>query len=89
MGKDLGRAGGHAENIDNKLDDGLEVNNEDLKAIRDVMFQRAIQNLSWDKIDVHVDNTFGDVHETADTDSIIKSIEDGLYEAVERVGVMV
>ena len=74
--------------IDKKLDDGLEVSNEDLKEIKDVMFQRAIQNLSWDKIDVHVDNTFGDVHETADTDSIIKSIEDGLYAAVERVGVM-
>lgn len=89
IGKDLGKTGGHAGSIDKKLDDGLEVNNEDLKAIRDVMFQRAIQNLSWDKIDVHVDNSFGDVHETADTDSIIKSIEDGLYEAVERVGVMV
>lgn len=89
IGKDLGKTDGHAGSIDKKLDDGLEVNNEDLKAIRDVMFQRAIQNLSWDKIDVHVDNSFGDVHETADTDSIIKSIEDGLYEAVERVGVMV
>ena len=89
IGKDLGKTGGHAGSIDKKLDDGLEVNNEDLKAIRDVMFQRAIRNLSWDKIDVHVDNSFGDVHETADTDSIIKSIEDGLYEAVERVGVMV
>lgn len=89
IGKDLGKTDGHAGSIDKKFDDGLEVNNEDLKAIRDVMFQRAIQNLSWDKIDVHVDNSFGDVHETADTDSIIKSIEDGLYEAVERVGVMV
>lgn len=87
--KGIGKTAGHAGSIDKKLDDGLEVNNEDLKAIRDVMFQRAIQNLSWDKIDVHVDNSFGDVHETADTDSIIKSIEDGLYEAVERVGVMV
>lgn len=86
--KGMGKAAGHAGNIDKKLDDGLEVNSDDLKAIRDVMFQRAIQNLSWDKIDVHVDNSFGDVHETADTNSIIKSIEDGLYEAVERVGVM-
>lgn len=86
--KGMGKAAGHAGSIDKKLDDGLEVNSDDLKAIRDVMFQRAIQNLSWDKIDVHVDNSFGDVHETADTDSIIKSIEDGLYEAVERVGVM-
>ena len=86
--KGVGRAAGHAGNIDKKLDDGLDINSDDLKAIRDVMFQRAIQNLSWDKIDVHVDNSFGDVHETADTDSIIKSIEDGLYEAVERVGVM-
>lgn len=86
--KGVGKAAGHAGSIDKKLDDGLEVNSDDLKAIRDVMFQRAIQNLSWDKIDVHVDNSFGDVHETADTDSIIKSIEDGLYEAVERVGVM-
>lgn len=89
IGKDLGKTGGHAGSIDKKLDDGLDINSDDLKAIRDVMFQRAIQNLSWDKIDVHVDNSFGDVHETADTDSIIKSIEDGLYEAVERVGVMV
>ena len=86
--KGMGKAAGHAGSIDKKLDHGLEVNSDDLKAIRDVMFQRAIQNLSWDKIDVHVDNSFGDVHETADTDSIIKSIEDGLYEAVERVGVM-
>ena len=88
INKGMGKAAGHAGSIDKKLDDGLEVNSDDLKAIRDVMFQRAIQNLSWDKIDVHVDNSFGDVHETADTDSIIKSIEDGLYEAVERVGVM-
>lgn len=86
--KGVGRAAGHVGSIDKKLDDGLDINSDDLKAIRDVMFQRAIQNLSWDKIDVHVDNSFGDVHETADTDSIIKSIEDGLYEAVERVGVM-
>ena len=88
MGNDLAKTSGAAGSIDKKLDDGLEVSNEDLKEIKDVMFQRAIQNLSWDKIDVHVDNTFGDVHETADTDSIIKSIEDGLYAAVERVGVM-
>lgn len=78
----------HAASIDDKLDEGVEVDSEDLKEIRDVMFQRAIQNLSWDKLEVHVDNSFGDIHETADADQVAKTIEEGLYEAINKVGVM-
>lgn len=78
----------HAASIDDKLDEGVEVDSDDLKEIRDVMFQRAIQNLSWDKLEVHVDNSFGDIHETADADQVAKTIEEGLYEAINKVGVM-
>ena len=86
--KGIDKTAGHAGNIDKKLDENIKVDSDDLKEIRDVMFQRAIQNLSWDKIEVHVDNSFGDVHETADADQVAKTIEDGLYEAINKVGVM-
>ena len=43
---------------------------------------RAIQNFSFDKIEVIANNNFGDVHETADLDGWMDNLTDNLSEAV-------
>lgn len=88
IGDKLGKIRDNTGAIKDKLDGDLSVSNEDLKEIRDVMFQRAIQNITWDKVEIKVDNSFGDVHESADTEGIIRSIEEGLEQAVDRMAVM-
>lgn len=60
----------------------LKRSTDDLGAIRDLMTQRAITNISWDKIEVKVDNNFGDVHKEADLDGFLDTVSNSLLEAV-------
>lgn len=75
-------AAGTKENTE-KLKDGLEVKNEDISYLKDLMERRAIQNFSFDKLEVIANNNFGDVHETADLDGWMEGLTDKLTEAVE------
>lgn len=74
---------GNTKDIKGKLSDGIDVENEDLKYLKNLLTARAIQRFSFDKIVVQVDNRFGDVHETADLDGWTSSLTDGLREAVQ------
>lgn len=65
------------------MDNQLKRTNSDLNTLKDIMTARAITNISWDKIDVHVENSFGDVHNTADLDGWIGSLQEGLQEAID------
>lgn len=56
--------------------------NEDLTYLRELASQRAINNISLDKVVVDVKNSFGDVYENADLDGWTESINTGLSEAV-------
>lgn len=67
------------------LEKGLNRSTDDLKTIKDLMTQRAVTNISWDKIEVKVDNKFGDVHKEADLDGFIDSLGQGLNEAVNSI----
>lgn len=75
-------AAGTKENTE-KLKDGLEVKNEDISYLKDLMERRAIQNFSFDKLEVVANNQFGDIHETADLDGWMEGLTDKLTEAVE------
>lgn len=65
-----------------KLKDGIEVKNDDITYLKDLAEMRAIQNFSFDKIEVIANNNFGDVHETADLDGWMDNLTDNLSEAV-------
>lgn len=65
-----------------KLKDGIEVKNDDISYLKDLAEMRAIQNFSFDKIEVIANNSFGDVHETADLDGWMDNLTDNLSEAV-------
>lgn len=55
---------------------------DDLGYLKSMAERRAIINVTWDKLDVSVNNTFGDVHETADLDGWMPSINAALSEAI-------
>lgn len=65
-----------------KLKDGIEVKNDDISYLKYLAEMRAIQNFSFDKIEVIANNNFGDVHETADLDGWMDNLTDNLSEAV-------
>ncbi|MET3616590.1 tape measure domain-containing protein [Peptoniphilus olsenii] len=66
-----------------KLKDGLEVKNEDVSHLKDLLERRAIQNFTFEKLEVIANNSFGDIHETADLDGWMEGLTDDLAEAVE------
>lgn len=78
-GKDIKK---DTKDIKDKLNDGIEMKNEDLTYLRELASQRAINNISLDKVVVDVKNSFGDVYENADLDGWTESINTGLSEAV-------
>lgn len=72
---------GTKKNTD-KLKDGIEVKSDDIKYLKDLAEMRAIQNFSFEKIEVTANNSFGDVHETADLDGWMDNLTDNLANAV-------
>lgn len=55
---------------------------DNLDYLKSISERRSIINLTWDKLDVAVTNSFGDVHETADLDGWLPTINDALGEAI-------
>lgn len=74
----------HTQDIKKKLDQGIDINNEDLKYLREIATARAIDQYSigLDKVMVEVKNSFGDVYEKADLDGWQSSLVEGLTEAI-------
>lgn len=88
--KDLAKNGkktaDNTKKIKDHLDQGINIKNEDLKYLRELATARAIDQYSigLDKVMVEVNNSFGDVHETADLDGWQKGMVDGLKESIYR-----
>ncbi len=69
-----------------KIKDKLEDSAEDLKYLRDLAEREVIDRTVLRDVKVEVQNTFGDIRETADVDGIIDTITDRLEEALESGG---
>ena len=54
-----------------------------MEYLRELATERAISQYSLDKVMVEVNNSFGDIHKTADLDGWQSSVADGLLEAVK------
>lgn len=76
----------NTKDIKKKLDEGIEIKNEDLKYLREIATARAIDQYSigLDKVMVEVTNSFGDVHENVDLDGWQSGIVEGLTEAIHN-----
>lgn len=66
-----------------KLKDGIKVENEDIRHLKELAERRAIQNFTFDKLEVIANNTFGDIHETVDLDGWVDNLADELRSTVE------
>ena len=58
--------------------------NTNLDYMRDLAERRAITNVTWDKLDVKVSNSFGDVNQTADLDGWINNLAEVLEEEISN-----
>lgn len=65
-----------------KLKDSIDVASEDLKYLRDVAQREVIDRTVLRDVKVKVENSFGDIRQTADVDGIIRKIEDRLDEEI-------
>ena len=70
------------QNNTSSLADGIKVKDDDISYLKDLAEIRAITNFSFEKIQVNVDNKFGDINQTADLDGWMESLTDNLTEAV-------
>ena len=64
---------------------GLKVENEDLSYLKSVFLRRSLTQINLDKIVVQVDNSFGDIHQTADLNGWVDGLTEGLRVAIHRV----
>lgn len=64
---------------------GLRVENEDLSYLKSVFLRRNLTQINLEKIVVQVDNSFGDIHQTADLNGWVDGLTDGLRVAIHRV----
>ncbi|MDO5096721.1 MAG: tape measure protein [Peptostreptococcaceae bacterium] len=69
-----------------KIKDKLQDTAEDLKYLRDLAEREVIDRTILRDVKVEVQNTFGDIRETADVDGIIDTITERLEEALESGG---
>lgn len=80
----------HAKGIQNSLDKGVEIKNEDLTYLRELATQRAVNKFSFEKIEVHATNEFGDVNNISDiagfTDVLNVGLETAIQETAEGLG---
>lgn len=81
-GSDLSKNGKESKKKLDEINSELRRSSDDLSVIKDIMTQRAVTNVTWDKIEVQVSNSFGDIHEKADFNSWLGSLTTELEEAV-------
>lgn len=77
-----GNTGKLAKNTDN-IEKELKRSNESLGLLKALAESRAITKFSLDKIDIKMENKFGDVNEKVDLDGYFNGVIDDLKEAVE------
>lgn len=80
-GKDALKAGKETAKNTKSIDDTLNRTNEELSYLKDLATARTMTKISWDKLQVSVNNQFGDVHENADLDGFFDTITEGVSEA--------
>lgn len=88
--KGIKRAAEGTEKNTRNLKDGIKVKNDDITHLKELMELRTIQNFSFEKLNVSVNNKFGDIHETADLDGWMDNLTTTLEGAVSSTmgGVM-
>lgn len=64
------------------MKDALKATDEDLKYLRDLAEREVIDRTVLRDVKVNLNNTFGDIRETADIDGIINKIEGRLADAI-------
>ena len=67
------------------IDDSLKVTNEDLKYLRDIAEQEAINRFTTAEIHVDMGGVTNTVNQNADLDGVIDYLTTGVQEAMERV----
>lgn len=76
------------DNVDNvnHINDTVDIASEDLRFMRELAEQEAINQFTSKLLQPQINVTFGEVKETADVDSIIQRITDGLVENLNNSG---
>lgn len=83
----LNSIGSGVSGINDKLSNGVEVRNEDIKNLADLMFNRAVRNVTLGNVEIKVDNSFGDIHENADVDEIAARICDEISLSINSAAI--
>lgn len=65
------------------MKDSMDASLEELKYLRDQAEQEVINRFTTAEISLSLNNTFGDIHETADLDGVVTYLEEKLYETME------
>ncbi|MGP1411893.1 MAG: tape measure protein [Peptoanaerobacter stomatis] len=65
-----------------KIKDTLDISEEDLKYLRDIAQKEVIDRTVLRDVNVKIDNSFGDINQTADVDGIIRKIEQRIDEEI-------
>ncbi len=89
--KDSGTGGYDGTDIDNvenvnHINDTVDIASEDLRYMRELAEQEAINQFTNKLLQPQINVTFGEVKETADVDAITKRITDGLIESLNNSG---
>ena len=72
-----------AENT-GEIKDSVEISQEDMKYLRDAAERDTVNRYTTAEISVNLNNTFGDIRETADLDGVIDYLVSGVNEAIEK-----
>lgn len=70
----------------NHINDTVDIASEDLRYMRELAEQEAINQFTSKLLQPQINVTFGEVKETADVDEITKRITDGLIESLNNSG---
>ena len=76
---------GDVDNV-NHINDTVDIASEDLRYMRELAEQEAINQFTNKLLQPQINVTFGEVKETADVDGIVQRITDGLVESLNNSG---
>ncbi|MDO4301544.1 MAG: tape measure protein [Clostridia bacterium] len=76
---------GDVDNV-NHINDTVDIASEDLRYMRELAEQEAINQFTSKLLQPQINVTFGEVKETADVDAIVKRITEGLEESLNNSG---
>ncbi len=75
---------GSVENVGSvdKIKDDVSITEEDLRYLKDIAKLEYVNKYTTAKVELHA--TFGDVHETADANVILETIQDGMRQSLDN-----